>query len=603
MSDSQDSTSGVRLQRLLAMAGIGSRRSCEEYITTGRVTVNGQTITELGARVDPDVQDVRLDGERLHIHRRSYYLVNKPTGVLCTNRDPEGRPRVIDLFPKSSERLFTVGRLDENSEGLLLVTNDGELAHRLAHPRFKVEKIYRVQVAGVPSREIVDQLQEGMYFAEGRFAAKSATLVKTKGHSSLLEIVLTEGQNREIRRLLARVGHKVQRLKRVGMGSLRLGELPPGLYRPLSPPEIQALHALVSEGTRRARGRDRSRDRRSPGGDRRRPDRRAERGGPRKSADRSPRVPRSERGSRGRPEPRRERPDRPPAADSFRPARDRRAGRPPASDDLTRRFPSRGEERDTGPGMAGDEAPIIRRRPAGEAGSNRPSRRERSPSGRERGPAGRERSPGRPDRRPPRPESAEDYVPRELARNPDDDDDDRPRSPQPRRGGPPRDRPGRPPRRPGRAPRESGDLGGAGFEGAGEEGVRRSAGPRGAGPRGERPRAGGGPRAGSGPRSGGGFRAGAGSRSASGPRGKPAGRFGKGPRSSGGFESGEGSAPRSDARGDARGERGDRGEGGARGDRGARTGRGPKPGKPGKSGRPSKERRPPRSSGTELPEA
>ncbi|MFM8287845.1 MAG: pseudouridine synthase, partial [Planctomycetaceae bacterium] len=485
MSDSQESTPGVRLQRLLAMAGIGSRRSCEEYITTGRVTVNGQTITELGARVDPDEQDVRLDGERLHIHRRSYYLVNKPVGVLCTNRDPEGRPRVIDLFPKASERLFTVGRLDENSEGLLLVTNDGELAHRLAHPRFKVEKIYRVQVAGVPSREIVDQLQEGMYFAEGRFAAKSATLVKTKGHSSLLEIVLTEGQNREIRRLLARVGHKVQRLKRVGMGSLRLGELPPGLYRPLSPPEIQALRALVSEGTRRGRGRDRTRDRtrRGPSGDRRRPDRRAERGGSRKSVDRSPRVPRSERGSRGRPEQRREQPGRSPAADSFRPARERRPGRRPISEELPRRFPARGGERD--PGLPGDESPVIRRRPAADADPTRSPRRERGPAGRERGPA-------RPDRRPPRPERVDDYVPRELARNPDDDEDDEgPRPPQPRRGGPPRDRPGRPSGRPGRRPRDTDDSAGGGFVPTGEEGLRRSGGPRTGGPRTGGPRTGG----------------------------------------------------------------------------------------------------------------
>ena len=248
--DTDDSGSSVRLQRLLAMAGAGSRRHCEEYITTGRVTVDGKTITELGARVDPESQDVRLDGERLKINRRSYYMLNKPTGVLCTNRDPQGRTRVQDLFPKGHERLFTVGRLDENSQGLLLVTNDGDLAHRMAHPRFEVEKTYRVQVAGIPSREIVERLAEGMYFSEGRFAAKSARLLKSKGQSAVLEIVLTEGQNREIRRLLARVGHKVQRLTRVGLGPLRLGELPPGQYRRLAPQEVQQLEQL-SQGGRR----------------------------------------------------------------------------------------------------------------------------------------------------------------------------------------------------------------------------------------------------------------------------------------------------------------------------------------------------------------
>jgi len=251
--DTEDSGNEIRLQRLLAMAGAGSRRHCEDYITTGRVTVDGKTITELGARVDPDTQDVRLDGERLKINRRSYYMLNKPTGVLCTNRDPEGRTRVQDLFPKGHERLFTVGRLDENSQGLLLVTNDGDLAHRMAHPRFEVEKTYRVQVAGIPSREIVEQLEQGMYFSEGRFAAKSARMVKSKGQSAVLEIVLTEGQNREIRRLLARVGHKVQRLTRVGLGPLRLGELPVGQYRRLDPQEVQQLERLSQGGRRGAK--------------------------------------------------------------------------------------------------------------------------------------------------------------------------------------------------------------------------------------------------------------------------------------------------------------------------------------------------------------
>lgn len=236
----------VRLQRYLAMAGAGSRRHCEEFILTGRVTVDGKVVRELGTRIDPDTQKVQLDGEKVHVERRVHYLLNKPVGYLCTNRDPDGRPRVIDLFPRDRERLFTVGRLDENSQGLILVTNDGELAHLLAHPRFRVRKIYHVQVAGVPTREIVDQLTQGAYFAEGRFKAAEARMVKAQKQSAMLEIVLTEGQNREIRRLLAKLGHKVQRLQRVALGPLKLGTVPPGHYRPLTSQEVKELYTLVS---------------------------------------------------------------------------------------------------------------------------------------------------------------------------------------------------------------------------------------------------------------------------------------------------------------------------------------------------------------------
>ena len=236
----------VRLQRYLAMAGAGSRRHCEEFILTGRVTVDRRTITELGFRVIPGQHEVRLDGERVRLERKIWYLLNKPVGYLCTNSDPGGRPRVIDLFPRGRERLFTVGRLDEHSQGLLLVTNDGELSHRLAHPRFRVRKIYQVQVAGIPTREILDQLKRGLYFAEGRFKVADARLVRTRGSSAILELELLEGQNREIRRLLAKMGHKVQRLERVALGTLSLGDLPVGHYRQLSPHEIDSLSALVS---------------------------------------------------------------------------------------------------------------------------------------------------------------------------------------------------------------------------------------------------------------------------------------------------------------------------------------------------------------------
>ncbi len=245
----------IRLQRYLAMAGAGSRRHCEEFILTGRVTVDGRTVTELGCRVMPGEQEVRLDGERVRLERKIWYLLNKPVGYLCTNSDPGGRPRVIDLFPRGRQRLFTVGRLDENSQGLLLVTNDGELAHKLAHPRFRVRKIYQAQVAGIPTKEILDQLKRGLYFAEGRFKVADARLVRTRGTSAVLELELLEGQNREIRRLLARLGHKVQRLERVALGTLTLGDLPVGQYRQLAQQEIASLSALVSGRKSGRRGR------------------------------------------------------------------------------------------------------------------------------------------------------------------------------------------------------------------------------------------------------------------------------------------------------------------------------------------------------------
>lgn len=250
-ADETDSGGGIRLQRFLAMAGAGSRRHCEEFILTGRVTVDRETVRELGFRIVPGENDVRLDGERVRVERKVWYVLNKPMGYLCTNNDPSGRARVLDLFPPNRERLFSVGRLDENSQGLLLVTNDGDLAHRLAHPRFRVRKIYQVQVAGVPTRELIEQLKRGMYFAEGRFKVADVKFVRTKGASAILEIVLTEGQNREIRRLMAKLGHKVQKLERVALGPVQLGDLPLGAHRALTLQEIDALQELVAGDTDR----------------------------------------------------------------------------------------------------------------------------------------------------------------------------------------------------------------------------------------------------------------------------------------------------------------------------------------------------------------
>jgi 23S rRNA pseudouridine2605 synthase len=243
---------GIRLQRFLASTGLGSRRRCEEHIVAGRISVDGKVIRDLGTRVDPHRQHVAVDGESVRREPTRYFLLNKPRGFLCTNSDPAGRPRAIDLVPGEKVRLFTVGRLDESSEGLILITNDGELAHRLAHPRFQVRRTYAVQVAGRPTTESMTALKEGMIFHEGRFHLRWIRRLGTKGNSTFLEVGLDHGQNREIRRLFARVGHKVMRLKRTEFGPLTLGRLAEGRFRTLTPVELKSLRELsTARRTRR----------------------------------------------------------------------------------------------------------------------------------------------------------------------------------------------------------------------------------------------------------------------------------------------------------------------------------------------------------------
>jgi 23S rRNA pseudouridine2605 synthase len=256
----------MRLQQFLAAAGLGSRRHCEEYILAGRISVNDVVVDALGSQVDPRTDRVALDGEPLRVTPRKYYALYKPSGYLCTHRDPGGRRRVVDLFPAQGPRLFTVGRLDENSEGLLLVTNDGEWAHQLAHPRYRIDRVYLVQVAGQPDRETLASLTQGLYFAEGRFKAESVRIVKTQGKSTLLELRLREGQNREVRRLLARIGHKVMKLRRIAFGPIRLGRMKPGELRPLRPQEVQTLRELLLKSGGEAPPRPRRRTRSRPAG-------------------------------------------------------------------------------------------------------------------------------------------------------------------------------------------------------------------------------------------------------------------------------------------------------------------------------------------------
>lgn len=241
---------GERLQKFLAAAGLGSRRQCEELIVTGRVEVDRRVVVELGTRVDQWHQEVRVDGEVLRPGRRLYYAVNKPQGVVSTNRDPSGRPRVVDLIRGVETHLYPVGRLDLNSDGLILVTNDGEMANRLTHPRYGIQKTYRVLVAGEPTREDVAKLLSGIRLAEGVARADSVKVRGKHGRASIMEIVLSEGKNREIRRMLAKAGHKVLRLTRLAVGPIRLGRLAPGEYRKLTHEEIDDLHEAMRRGRR-----------------------------------------------------------------------------------------------------------------------------------------------------------------------------------------------------------------------------------------------------------------------------------------------------------------------------------------------------------------
>lgn len=245
-----DSELGIRLQKVLAAAGVGSRRACEELIAAGRVSVDGAVVTEQGRRVDPSVAVVHVDGRRVTVRPDLVYLaLNKPRGVLSAMSDDRGRPTVGDLV-RDQPGVFHVGRLDGDSEGLLLLTNDGELGHQLMHPSFGVAKTYLATVPAPVPREAGRRLRAGVVLDDGPAVVDAFRVVQTDGRRAIVEVVLHEGRKHIVRRLLAEVGHPVERLVRTAIGPVRLGGQRAGTLRPLTAEEVGELYRLAEAGVR-----------------------------------------------------------------------------------------------------------------------------------------------------------------------------------------------------------------------------------------------------------------------------------------------------------------------------------------------------------------
>jgi 23S rRNA pseudouridine2605 synthase len=239
-----ESPSLIRLQRVLAQAGVASRRKSEDLIRNGRVRVNGRVITELGLKVDPANQRIEVDGRPLPSHEgKTYYLFYKPKGVLSTLHDPQGRPTLKDFLNRAGirERIFPVGRLDWDAEGLMLLTNNGDLAQELQHPKYQIPKTYRIKVEGLPKEEDLRPLEEGIQLPSGKRHRADWKLIKSGEDRSWLLLTIREGEKHQVKNMMAVIGFPVITIKRIGMGPLSLGRLAPGEIRPLNAKEIQDL--------------------------------------------------------------------------------------------------------------------------------------------------------------------------------------------------------------------------------------------------------------------------------------------------------------------------------------------------------------------------
>ena len=237
-----------RLHKVLAAAGIASRRRCEELIAEGHVTVDGVEVRSMGVTVDPAVQDVRFDGERIQAETPVYYLVHKPTGYVCSNSDPHGKRTVVSMVrDRRQRRLFTVGRLDEESEGLIIVTNDGAFANQIAHPRYGVDKTYVLKLRGYLEQDSLDKARKGVWLSSGKTRPMYVRIDKRSKQYTQVTVTIKEGQNRQLRRVFAKLGHAVQRLTRVKIGPVTSKGIKKGGVRNLTPEEVKKLLEVSSK--------------------------------------------------------------------------------------------------------------------------------------------------------------------------------------------------------------------------------------------------------------------------------------------------------------------------------------------------------------------
>lgn len=241
-----------RLQKFMSSAGVASRRQAEKLMLEGRVTVNGKAAMELGTKIDPQKDHVKVDGKLVHSERLSYVLLNKPKGCICTMDDPEGRPKVVDLVKGVKARLFPVGRLDFDTTGALLLTNDGELANLLMHPTHNFPKTYVAKVKGIPTKENVEKMQAGLYIDGRRTAPAEVRIVGVKEKNATVELILREGRNKQVKRMCQAIGHPVMRLNRPAYGFLRVDGLGPGEWRHLEEREVEMLKRDAEKGPARS---------------------------------------------------------------------------------------------------------------------------------------------------------------------------------------------------------------------------------------------------------------------------------------------------------------------------------------------------------------
>ncbi|RSX53778.1 pseudouridylate synthase [Bifidobacterium goeldii] len=247
MKAHEDTNEGIRLQKLLAQAGFGSRRKCEEMITDGRVEVDGELVTELGTRVDPAHHQIRVDGSRVHLNPNHVTLaLNKPKKVLSTMDDPKGRFTLADIIGDKYDRVFHMGRLDYDSEGLILMTNDGELSQHVMHPRYEVEKTYIATLQGKIGGNVCRRLvTQGVQLDDGLIRLDHCAIIDSNRDTTIVKVVLHSGKNRIVRRIFGAIGFPVKRLVRTQIGPIKLGDLKPGSYRVLSQVEVRSLQKAV----------------------------------------------------------------------------------------------------------------------------------------------------------------------------------------------------------------------------------------------------------------------------------------------------------------------------------------------------------------------